>query len=232
LLVPEEGGAVDTLELLNRAREAGNMVEQRLGARLSRLQTPCELHRHDVVSEADAADQACLEARAADAFVALRPNGVPQEPARFAETVIFGAGRHVILVPEDTERGLDLKRVVVGWNGSREAARALAEGLPYLKRAEGVVILAVVEDEEVESQAGFGSEAVRHLARHGVEAKLYPVKNHMNDAGETLLVEALGLRAGLIVMGGYGHSRLREWLLGGVTYKLLHESSIPLLIAH
>lgn len=231
LLLPEEGGGVGTVELINRAREAGDEIEQRLAARLSRLERPWELRRHDVVGEAAAAAEACREARAADTFVALRPNGVPQEPDGLAEAVIFGSGRHVLLVPEGAVVRT-FRRVIVGWNDSREAARSLAEGLPYLKRAEQVFVVVIVENSYAESQVELGANAVRHLAHHGIEAKLHPVENREKDVGATLLAEAEQLKADLIVLGGYGHSRLREWLLGGVTYKLLHEARVPLLIAH
>jgi nucleotide-binding universal stress UspA family protein len=229
LLIPEEGGGVGTIELINRARDAGDEIEQQLVGRLSRLKNAWEIHRHDVIGEAAAADQASREARAADAFIASRPNGEPKEPARLSEAVIFGSGRHVILVHENMP--LLLRRIVVAWNGSREGARALAEALPYLKHAESVSVVCVVE-RDAEWEATIGTDAVRHLNHHDIEAKLHHVKENGGNVGTTLLDEARRLRADLIVVGGYGHSRLREWLLGGVTYKLLHESPIPLLVAH
>ena len=231
LLVPEEGGDVASLELLNRARQAGDEIEQRLTYRLADLARPWEIRRHDVFDDVVAVDVACREARTADTFVALRPNGVPEEPERLAETLIFGSGRHVLLVPEGGDIPRSFNRVMIAWNGSREAARALGEALPYLERAERVFVVAVVEDPDAEEEVTLGSDAVRHLAHHGIEAILSHVKAH-GDIGATLMTEAERLRADLIVLGGYGHSRLREWLLGGVTYKLLHECTVPLLIAH
>jgi nucleotide-binding universal stress UspA family protein len=77
-----------------------------------------------------------------------------------------------------------------------------------------------------------GNDAVTHLKHHGVKASLHHARPRDGDVGATLIAEARRLQADLIVMGGYGHSRLREWLLGGATYALLHNSPVPLLVAH
>lgn len=123
-------------------------------------------------------------------------------------------------------------RILVAWNGSRESARALAEALPYLCKAKEATVVVVGGDSPAELQAVLGKDAVNHLRHHGITAVLHHAMMRDNDMGATLIVEAKRLKADLIVMGGYGHSRLREWLLGGATYKLLHKSPVPLLIAH
>jgi len=230
LLIPEEGGSIASGELFERAREAGDEVEERLERRLADLKKPAELHRHDTLSDG-AADIASREARAADVFVALRPNGVPRESENLVESVLFGSGRHVLLVPEGKRGKLSLANVVVAWNGSRESARALAEALPYLHRAKTTTLL-VVTDEEREGDAVLGTEAIEHLEHHGIEANLAHVPLGNDDIGRRLIAEAQARGANLLVMGGYGHSRFREWMLGGATYRLLHESTVPLLLAH
>ncbi len=139
LLVPEEGGAINSVELLNRARAAGDKIETDLGERLSGLQKPWELRRYDVFTD-DMAEIAAREARAADTFVALRPNGSPEEDEDVVKGVIFGSGRHVFLVPDGARDLAGVKHVVVAWNGSRESARAVAEALPYLQQAETVTV--------------------------------------------------------------------------------------------
>jgi nucleotide-binding universal stress UspA family protein len=127
---------------------------------------------------------------------------------------------------------LNLNNILLAWNGSRESARALAEGLPYMRKAATVSVVFVGDEDEVEESAVMGKDAVNHLRHHGVHAVLHRVKNRKNDVGATLIAEVNRRKAGLIVMGGYGHSRLREWLLGGATYTLMHESPVPLVIAH
>jgi nucleotide-binding universal stress UspA family protein len=230
LLIPEEGGAAASPELLNRAREAGDELEEELEQRLADLHKPFELRRYDILSDA-AADVAAREARTADAFVALRPNGAPREPTNLIEQVLFAGGRHLLLVPEGMYGTLPFKHVMLAWNGSRESARGLMEALPYMHRAERTTVL-VVTEEDREEEAVLGTDAIEHLAHHGIEANLAHVPIGKLDVGGRLMAEALSRHANLLVMGGYGHSRFRERLLGGATRKLLHECPVPLLLAH
>ena len=233
-LVPIEDSPVSAIhftELQEQTRKAGDQMEKLLVERLARLQKPTEIRRFDVFSDA-VSETVVREARAADVFVALRPNGAPQEAEQLVESVLFGAGRHVFLVPERKPGKFSLDRALVAWNGSRESARALAEALPYLHKAGTVMVTIVVDEDETELQAVKGKDAVAHLKHHRINAVLHRIKNRNGDVGETLIVEAKQRDADLIVMGAYGHSRLREWLLGGATYKLLHGSPIPLLVAH
>ncbi len=231
LLLPEEGGGSNSVELLNSARAIGDKIEADIGERLSGLHKPWELRRYDVIND-EMSEIAAREARAADTFIALRPNGVPEEDESVVKGVIFGSGHHVFLVPDGMKELTGVKQVVVAWNGSRESARALAEALPYLQQAERVTVVVVVEEHDIEDKAILGAEAVQHLSHHGIDADLLHVTNEHGDVGETLLAEARRLGADLIVLGGYSHSPLRERLLGGVTYRLLHEAPIPLLVAH
>jgi nucleotide-binding universal stress UspA family protein len=232
VIAAEDGvGAIGAADLLRAAREAGDKVEARLLQRLNRLQKPVELRRFDILSE-DSANVAAREARAADTFVALRPNGAPHEPEHLVEGVLFGSGRHLFLVPNRKPVKGPFEHIVVAWNGSRESARALAEALPYLHKAKQVSVVVVDEEPPMELQAVLGTDAVKHLKHHEINAVLHRVRMRDNDVGATLMAEARRLKAHLIVMGGYGHSRVREWLLGGATYALLHKAPIPLLVAH
>jgi nucleotide-binding universal stress UspA family protein len=90
----------------------------------------------------------------------------------------------------------------------------------------------VVVDEWPPEQSVVGSDAISHLKHHGIDAKLHHLTPRDGDIGESLIAEAKRLRADLIVMGGYGHSRLREWLLGGVTSEMLHNAPVQLIVAH
>jgi nucleotide-binding universal stress UspA family protein len=233
VLIPEEGdgvGAIHAAELLQQAHEIGDKLEHKLNQRLARLQKPVELRRFDVIGGA-VADVAAREARAADTFVALRPNGGPPEPEDLVEGVLFGSGRHLFLVPEGAPAKVSFDRVLLGWNGSRESARAMAEAMPYLHKAKEVLVV-VVDGGPVEMQAVLGKDAVDHLKHHGINASLHHVAMSGGHVGTALIAEARQRQAGLIVMGGYGHSRLREWLLGGATYEVLHNAPVPLVIAH
>ena len=232
VIAAEDGiGAIGAADLLRAAREAGDKMEARLHQRLDRLQKPVELRRFDILSD-DTANVVAREARAADTFVALRPNGAPREPEHLVEGVLFGSGRHLFLVPNRKPAKTPFEHIVVAWNGSRESARALAEALPYLHKATQVTVVVVDEEPPIELQAVLGTDAVNHLKHHEINAVLHHVRMRDADVGATLIAEARRLKADLIVMGAYGHSRVREWLLGGATYALLHKAPIPLLVAH
>ena len=147
------------------------------------------------------------------------------------ESVLFGSGRHVFLVPPSERRKMEFGRILVAWKGSREAARALAEARPYLGRAQSVSIC-VVGDKRSEERALLGSEAVTHLCHHGVDATLHQITKDKRGIDTILISEAKRLEADLVVMGAYGHSRMREYVFGGATHWVLQNISVPVLMSH
>jgi len=214
------------------AKEEGDATEAAAMARLTRLQQETHLRRFDVAGEEDVPDTAMLPARAADTFVELCPDIRSSNPERLIERLLFGAGRHLFLVPNDLKAVSFWRHAVVAWNGSREAARALAEAMPYLHRAEKVGLLVVEGENATEADLLMGNDAVQHLRHHGINAVKYRAFGEEDETAGVLIEECRKLDANLLVMGSYGHSALHELLPGSTTSRLLRRSPIPLVVAH
>ena len=234
-LVPDgltDAGEPQASKLLDTARAAGDSIEAAVLERLTRLQHPAHLRRFDVIGDGDISDMALPLARAADTFVALRPNGQSNEPEGLVENLLYGAGRHLLLVPDDLKAMAPFDNVVVAWNGSRESARALAESLPYLHLAKKVGVVIVAGPQPTEADALRGNDAVQHLRHHGINAVKYRATGEEDETADVLIGECRKLDANLLVMGSYGHSLLHELLPGSTTSRVLRRSPFPLLIAH
>ena len=229
-LVPDGFNGADANEvtrLLDAARQAGDAIEATVLQRLAELPHPANLRRFDVVDDGDASDTALQMARAADTFVALRPNGRASEPDGLVENLLFGAGRHLFLVPDDLKPITPFETVIVAWNGSRESARALAEAVPYLLEARKVGVLVVESPRPTEAEALIGNDAVHHLRHHGINAIKYRAVGQEDEIADALIEECRKLDANLLVMGSYGHSRLHELLPGSTTELGCVAAAIP-----
>lgn len=145
-------------------------------------------------------------------------------------SVAVAAGRPVLVVPKDYAGASIGKRVLVAWKPSAEAARAVHDALPLLQQAEAVVVMRVNTDPE-EPAHNPGFDLATHLARHGVKVTVTPVLAPDVAAGDAIVQQARALRADLIVMGAYGHSRLRELVFGGATRSLLQAPPVPVLMS-
>lgn len=148
-----------------------------------------------------------------------------------AEGLIFESGRPVLLLPRAGGAGHRIRSGTIGWDGSRAAARALADSLPLLAHAETVQVVAVAGDKKLHPAAAL-PEAQRHLAAQGIAADVKTIDADARDAGAALCDEALAAGADLLVMGAYGHPRALEFVLGGATQSVLDRVPLPLLLSH
>jgi nucleotide-binding universal stress UspA family protein len=169
-----------------------------------------------------------LHARAAD-LVVSGPSGGGQgaiDPA----ALILAAGRPVLLHSEGLDLG-SLDRVVIGWKDCREARRATIDAMPFLARAKDVMVIAVEDHDAIGARESL-ADVVRFLMRHGVKARPEVLEVSGSMAGDAIAQRAGDLGAGLVVAGGYGHGRLREWVFGGVTRSLLAEAGLHRLFSN
>ena len=147
------------------------------------------------------------------------------------EAALFESGRPVLIVPFIQKDRLKLDHVMVCWDGSRAAARAVADAMPFLTRS-GTTSIVVADTQSAKSADLPGTDIATHLTRHGVNATIERIPVSKIDVSNAILSYAADTGADLIVMGGYGHSRLREFILGGTTRGMLASMTKPTLMSH
>lgn len=171
-------------------------------------------------------------ARRFDLSILAQPE--PDKPALdrlIVEAALFDSGRPLLVVPYIQRSGLQLDRVMVCWDGSRSAARAAADAIPFIVRAKAAQIV-IVATEAAKSDEMPGADIAHHLARHGAKVEVQRLVATEIDVASTILSYAADSSADLLVMGGYGHSRLREFILGGATRGILAAMTVPTLMSH
>jgi nucleotide-binding universal stress UspA family protein len=184
------------------------------------------------VNHYEVADHVARAARTHDLCLLPLAGGFDGQ-VEVSQAVVFSSGRPVLIFHKGESAGLtngpDL--VVIAWDGSRSAARAMADALPILTRAKRVRLLTILNDKPA-ATANLGLDAQRHLRGHGIEAELESVNRDGDDIGKTLDRYVQQHAPDLLVMGAYGHSRAREFLLGGATEHVLNHSRCPVLLSH
>jgi len=184
-------------------------------------------------SEPYFSSDAGVHARYADLVVVARPDPAVQTagPPGLVESLVLASGRPVIVLPpHSTASGV--RRILVGWDAGRAAARAVADALPLLVRAAAVEVLVIDAERR---RAGHGQEPgadiARYLARHHAHVDVRRLSSGGEDVGRVLLSHAAAFGAHLLVMGAYGHARLNELMFGGVTRTALHDADLPVLMS-
>ncbi len=170
-------------------------------------------------------------ARNFDLTITVQPEGSDQSgSALMIEGVLFHAGRPLLILPYIHRGPAKLGKVIVAWDGGAAAARALSCAMPLLKRAGRVEVVTMIDPRRSVSDLP-GFDVTRNLARHGISAELKTLPRG-DDVGALILSYAADENADMLVMGGYGHSRLREFVLGGATRTILSSMTLPVFMAH
>lgn len=230
----DAGAAVIDVGQIEETRQQAQTVAsdagQRIGARGILGEARWASHEAFGLREA-----AAMHGRHADLTIAGQPASDHCLTLREAalEGALLSSGRPVLLVPANWHGPINVRHAVVAWDASKEAARALSDAALFLDRADKTTIVVV---DPMPGQAGFGpdpgADIAPVLARHCGNVELDSIPSSGASIAESVLGRAIDAGGDLIVMGGYGHSLLRESVFGGVTRQMIHETTIPLLLSH
>jgi nucleotide-binding universal stress UspA family protein len=157
-----------------------------------------------------------------------RENDLPE--SLIIEAALFESGRPVLVVPYIQKTGIKLDRVMLCWDESRNAARAVGDAMPLLRKAGKIDVITI--DSKERRNTIRGAQIADHLARHGLKVDLKPIVAPDSNVASVILSQAADNETDLIVMGGYGHTRLREFILGGATRGMLESMTVPVLMSH
>lgn len=181
---------------------------------------------------AGAGDQFARMARRFDLAIVGQPQpDISSVEQIIGETTLFESGRPVIIVPYIQKSPFKNDNVMICWDGSRPAARAVADALPIIGKS-GHVEIVIVASERGKQDEIEGADIGQHLARHGLKVDVHRISGGNIDVGDALLSHAADSGADFMVMGGFGHSRLREFILGGVTRSIFESMTVPVLLSH
>ena len=214
------------------AEQAADEAEEVFKKHTDSLDLETELRRFEGLTS----DVMSLNARYSDITV-LGQAALDSKNASSAdylpEQVVMQAGRPILVVPDAGNKFSIGNHVLIAWNASREATRAVYDAMPILRRAKQVTVLAVNPEDSDDGHGDIPSADIAlQLSRHGVKVEARHTIARNIDAGNEILARTADMGADLIVCGAYGHSRLRELVLGGVTQTLLRHMTVPVLLSH
>lgn len=223
-------GMVDAFaELTERSRKAAKEAYERL-AKTAPAQLHAEFVTIETLPELVGDEFGRLARRFDFSIVGQATPGSADHEARLIAGALFNSGRPVFVVPSRRQGPAKLGKAIVCWDGGAPAARAVAEALPLLALAQSVEVLCV-QDEKYAPGRPTGAEIVRRLDRHGIASALREIPSGA-EVGATILAHAEESGADFVVMGAYGHWRLRELIFGGTTRSLLASTTVPLFLTH
>ena len=223
---------LDTPAMIRQAEAASRERGERLLAAIKAKASAAGVNAttdHLVARPALLGDTAAMHARYFDlSLLGWEPDNATSRMT--AEAVVFGSGRPTILLPERSAVGT-IDHVAIAWDGSRVAARAVADARFLLEQAERISVLTVPDEKPLKDKDA-GRRLVEALGRQGLSANAVQVKAEDCPIAETLQRSATDRGCKLLVMGGYGHSRVRDFVLGGATEGVLDDLLLPVLLSH
>lgn len=229
--ITDLGGAEIVRSLLEKTRTEAAATAAQFEAAAKRSQLSCQTLTPEA-SLPGATDAFASLARTYDLAVLKQSSGDDDITSQnMIEAALFNSGRPVLVVPYIQKDGFSIKRVVICWDGSRAAARAVADSLPLIAKANNVEVLTVVTGKFDENDVS-GADIAEHLARYKLRTELQRIPASDIDVASAVLSHAADVNADLIVMGGFGHSRLRDFVLGGATRGILETMTVPTLMSH
>jgi nucleotide-binding universal stress UspA family protein len=224
---------IDIPALVDSEAEKSSDAAAELMTRFEKLARNAGVYQESIINKcygSEAPDLLVREARLRDLTML---SAVSEEYNYFwyAESIIFGSGRPVLILPPQAAREFTLHRMVVAWDGSRPASRAVADALPLLEQAKEVQVLTVLKEKELRSKSP-ARELTRYLERRGIVATSDSIDAAGRTIGDVLSSELVTRQVDLLIMGAYGHSRMREFILGGATRSMLSNPPVPLFLSH
>lgn len=220
-------------ETLERATDDAKALEEAVRVKMAKSQVRWSVE-HGVSQLADIGRHVAARARFTDLVVLPKPygsnHGVELEPV--IEGAMFEGQTPVLVVPDDVTPASAPKRIVIGWNESNEALRAVRAALPLLIEADVVHIVVIDPPQHGPNRSDPGGLLSQYLARHGVKVEIDVLSKTMPRVSDILLRHVTDVNGDLIVMGAYGHSRFREAILGGATRNMLEMANVPVFMAH
>jgi nucleotide-binding universal stress UspA family protein len=228
--------AVDVIqEIEEKHRETAQKASSKIEASFRAACSRAGISHEWRMAEGEPSEVGVLHAHYADLAITgqIDPGKAPPGGwARLPEQLALASGRPALIIPYAGRFDTVGKRVLVAWSRTRESARAINDALPILERASHVTVLSINPRRGEDANDLPGADIAQHLARHGVKAEAASTVAEDVDVGNTLLSRAADLGADLIVMGCYGHSRMRELILGGATREILRHMTVPVMMSH
>jgi nucleotide-binding universal stress UspA family protein len=212
-------------ELVAAEREKAEAALKRAEMRFRAVTGPRKIPSEWRSTLSDPVTIIAAEARAADLLVIGRDSAVD------LGDVLMSSGRPVLVTPPNLPVEIVPSHVVIAWTDSRESRRAIIDAMPFLQAAAQVTVLEVCGSDDVKDARARTADIVGFLARHTVKAEAVVRQAVGQSVAQRIIAMAREKQAGLIVMGGYGHARLREWAFGGVTREMLETSPVCLLLS-